>query len=71
MVYLLLHILSLPVTVMMWILVEVFHVYDGDNALKEKRYRTVSVPKNASFQSILVSSCDRRIVFMFMLDMLT
>nr|XP_022288117.1 diacylglycerol kinase theta-like isoform X3 [Crassostrea virginica]XP_022333680.1 diacylglycerol kinase theta-like isoform X3 [Crassostrea virginica] len=32
---------------------EVFHVYDGDNSLKEKRYRTVSVPKNASFQSIL------------------
>lgn len=46
---------NLSVTGVMWILVEVFHVYDGDNSLREKRYRTVSVPKNASFQSILVS----------------
>lgn len=46
---------NLSVTGVMWILVEVFHVYDGDNSLREKRYRTVSVPKNAFFQSILVS----------------
>lgn len=33
----------------MWILVEVFYVYDGDNLLREKRYWIVFVLKNVFF----------------------
>ncbi|KAK3087762.1 hypothetical protein FSP39_010295 [Pinctada imbricata] len=32
---------------------EVFHVYDGNASLKKRHYRTISVPRNASTQTVL------------------